>query len=390
MTNSTLSKRYLKSIDAHLKNVIKVNKGIRYNNKDKNNKGLLIHYLELSRYKRVDKENFEYEYIYKDLKNLSLYPRNKEEIKEIKSGTQVHFVNTGNGDGICIENNGECAIIDFGGLNGKFNKYVNKNISEHKIKYSFITHLHLDHIKDYLRVSKSKDLETLVLLNNIDVNNVKKIKDNFSYIEKSNARYIKLIDIKDIENRNVKFTLGDASLEIIYPKVVKDMKINDSSLVIKMDYAGRSILFTGDIGKDVEDQIIEDIRKNKFDISNVSVIKVAHHASKESSTEGFLEMFENVEDFIALLNEQREYENYEIFERLEKRGKVYMSSRDGDIRLDISKEGEIIVTTERQKIMQEEKEQEKSLNGIIKSFYHDLHLKYNEKDRYDLYENSVM
>ena len=67
-----------------------------------------------------------------------------------------------------------------------------------------------------------------------------------------------------------------------------------------------------------------------------------------------------------------------------------MSSRDGDIRLDISKEGEIIVTTERQKIMQEEKEQEKSLNAIIKSFYHDLHLKYNEKDRYDLYENSVM
>ena len=374
MTNSTLSKRYLGSINAHLKNVIKVNKGIRYNNKDKNNKGLLIHYLELSRYKRRDNINFEYEYIYKDLKDLSPYPRKKEEKQEIKSGTQVHFVNTGNGDAICIENNGECAIIDFGGLNGKFNRYVNENISEHKIKYSFITHLHLDHLKDYLRVSKSKDLETLVLLNNIYENNVRKIKDNFSYIEKSNARYIKLIDIKDIENRNVKFTLGDSSLEIIYPNEVKDMKINDSSLVIKMDYAGRSILFTGDIEKTGEEKLINILYEN-FDISKIAVIKVAHHASKESSTEGFLEMFENIEDFIALLNEQREYENYEIFERLEKRGKVYMSSRDGDIRLDISKEGEITVTTERQKIMQEEKEQEKSLNAIIKSFYHDLHLK---------------
>ena len=374
MTNSTLSKRYLKSIDAHLKNVIKVNKGIRYNNKDKNNKGLLIHYLELSRYRKVENNNFEYEYIYKDLKDLSLYPRKKKEKQEIKSGTQVHFVNTGNGDAICIENNGECAIIDFGGLNGKFNKYVNKNISEHKIKYSFITHLHLDHIKDYLRVSKSKDLETLVLLNNIDRKNIDDLSKNFSYIEKSNARYIKLIDIKDIENRKVKFTLGDASLEIIYPNEVKDMKINDSSLVIKMDYAGRTILFTGDIENTGEEELIKILEKN-FDISKIAVIKVAHHASKESSTEGFLQMFENVEDFIALLNEQREYENYEVFERLEKHGKVYMSSRDGDIRLDISKEGEIIVTTERQKIMQEEKEQEKSLNAIIKSFYHDLHLK---------------
>ncbi len=374
MTNSTLSKRYFKSIDAHLKNVIKVNKGIRYNNKDKNNKGLLIHYLELSRYKRRDNINFEYEYIYKDLKNLSPYPRKKEEIKEITPGTQVHFVNTGNGDGICIENNGECAIIDFGGLNGKFNRYVNENIAERKIKYSFITHLHLDHLKDYLKVSKSKDLETLVLLNNIDRKNINDLSKNFSYIEKSNARYIKLIDIKDIANRNVNFKLGDVNLEIIYPKVVKDMKVNDSSLVIKMDYAGRSILFTGDIEKIGEEELINILDEN-FDLSKISVIKVAHHASKESSTEDFLEMFENVEDFIVLLNKQRENENYEVFDRLEKHGKVYMSSRDGDIRLDISKEGEITVTTERQKTMQEEKEQEKSLNAIIKSFYHDLHLK---------------
>ena len=374
MTNSTLSKRYFKSIDAHLKNVIKVNKGIRYNNKDKNNKGLLIHYLELSRYKRRDNINFEYEYIYKDLKNLSPYPRKKEEIKEITPGTQVHFVNTGNGDGICIENNGECAIIDFGGLNGKFNRYVNENIAERKIKYSFITHLHLDHLKDYLKVSKSKDLETLVLLNNIDRKNINDLSKNFSYIEKSNARYIKLIDIKDIANRNVNFKLGDVNLEIIYPKVVKDMKVNDSSLVIKMDYAGRSILFTGDIEKIGEEELINILDEN-FDLSKISVIKVAHHASKESSTEDFLEMFENVEDFIVLLNKQRENENYEVFDRLEKHGKVYMSSRDGDIRLDISKEGESTVTTERQKTMQEEKEQEKSLNAIIKSFYHDLHLK---------------
>ena len=373
MRDQKLVKKYLKNIESYLKNNIQLQKMKSFDNRI-DEEDLLMYYLKLSRYRKVGNNNFEYEYIYKDLKDLSLYPRKKKEKQEIKSGTQVHFVNTGNGDAICIENNGECAIIDFGGLNGKFNKYVNKNISEHKIKYSFITHLHLDHLKDYLRVSKSKDLETLVLLNNIDRKNIDDLSKNFSYIEKSNARYIKFIDIKDIENKNVKFTLGDASLEIIYPNEVDKISINDSSLVIKMDYAGRSILFTGDIENTGEEELIKILEKN-FDISKIAVIKVAHHASKESSTEGFLEMFENIEDFIALLNEQREYENYEIFERLEKRGKVYMSSRDGDIRLDISKEGEITVTTERQKIMQEEKEQEKSLNAIIKSFYHDLHLK---------------
>lgn len=58
---------------------------------------------------------------------------------------------------------------------------------------------------------------------------------------------------------------------------------NDASIVLKMDYDQVSFLFTGDISSDVEVDLIQN-----YDI-DVDILKVAHHGSKYSTSDIFLD-----------------------------------------------------------------------------------------------------
>ena len=76
--------------------------------------------------------------------------------------------------------------------------------------------------------------------------------------------------------------LGDIQLNFISPTTPYDTT-NDCSLVVRLEYDQISALFTGDISKAVEENLINSDSELKSDI-----LKVSHHGSKTSSTEGFL------------------------------------------------------------------------------------------------------
>jgi beta-lactamase superfamily II metal-dependent hydrolase len=61
--------------------------------------------------------------------------------------------------------------------------------------------------------------------------------------------------------------------------------VNDASIVLEMRTLAKSFLFTGDIGSDVESRLIAD---HAFDL-DVDVLKVAHHGSRYSTSNAFLE-----------------------------------------------------------------------------------------------------
>jgi competence protein ComEC len=56
---------------------------------------------------------------------------------------------------------------------------------------------------------------------------------------------------------------------------------NDASLVLKLEYDDFTALFTGDISENVEEAILNDV-------PDCDYLKVAHHGSRYSSSEGFL------------------------------------------------------------------------------------------------------
>lgn len=78
----------------------------------------------------------------------------------------------------------------------------------------------------------------------------------------------------------------DISFRCIYPTGEEDIKDqNEASIVMRMDYKGLSMLFTGDIAGSTEEKIIDSTDENILDCD---ILKVCHHGSKNSSTDDFL------------------------------------------------------------------------------------------------------
>ena len=97
------------------------------------------------------------------------------------------------------------------------------------------------------------------------------------------------------------------------------------------------MLFTGDIEEIAEKQILEEY--NNSNILRANVLKVAHHGSKTSSTQSFLE---KVRPQIALIgvgkNNTFGHPNFEVLQRLQDINcKIYRTDEMGEIYLNINK-----------------------------------------------------
>lgn len=109
--------------------------------------------------------------------------------------------------------------------------------------------------------------------------------------------------------------------DILWPsseEVISENSINNNSLVCKLSYQKLSILFTGDIEQIAEKAILE-----KYKGTNVlqsTILKVAHHGSKSSSTEEFLKA---IKPKIALIgvgkNNTFGHPNAGVLERIEEK-----------------------------------------------------------------------
>ena len=78
-------------------------------------------------------------------------------------------------------------------------------------------------------------------------------------------------------------------LDILWPTsnyIINENILNNNSLVCKLVYKSYSMLFTGDIEEIAENVILEKYKDTN--ILKSTILKVAHHGSKTSSTERFL------------------------------------------------------------------------------------------------------
>lgn len=80
-------------------------------------------------------------------------------------------------------------------------------------------------------------------------------------------------------------TFGEASLECVYPHAdAHPESANNASLVLRLSYAGQSMLFTGDMER-VDEKILADAHEE----IQSTVLKVPHHGSATSSSAIFLD-----------------------------------------------------------------------------------------------------
>ena len=101
---------------------------------------------------------------------------------------------------------------------------------------------------------------------------------------------------------------------------------NDNSNVIYTELKGYKFMFMGDAGVDIEKDIL-----NKYNISDIDVLKVGHHGSKTSSSKYFINEINPKYSIISVgKNNRYGHPNKEVLDNL-KDSKIYRTDQDGSI-----------------------------------------------------------
>lgn len=135
-------------------------------------------------------------------------------------------------------------------------------------------------------------------VNNIIIGKQFETSENYeNFLKIIKEKKIKVIVVESKQKLNIEKNLY---FEILWPNsnnIIRENSINNNSLVCKLVYKNFSMLFTGDIEEVAEKAILEKYKSN-LNVLKCTILKVAHHGSKTSSTEEFINV---VKPKIALI-----------------------------------------------------------------------------------------
>lgn len=138
------------------------------------------------------------------------------------------------------------------------------------------------------------------------------------------------------------FTVGAAQIEVLGP-LKTYVAVNNDSLVLKLTYNNFSMLFCGDMEKRAE----EDLLQTGVDLQ-ADCIKIAHHGSKTSSTDSFLEAVNASYAIVSTGADRNNLPRNEVLKRIESHDMtIYRTDLDGTITISSNGE-EILITTEKE------------------------------------------
>ena len=171
--------------------------------------------------------------------------------------------------------------------------------------------------------------DAVSLVNNFKVKKVIFNCDKFNDLEKE---LIKLLDKKKIKYYSCieKLNIDNNKLHFLQTKQYNNE--NDNSCVIYTKLNGYKFMFMGDAGVDKEKDILD-----KYNISDIDVLKVGHHGSKTSSDKNFIDEMDPKYSIISVgKNNRYGHPNREVLNNLANT-KIYRTDQDGSIMFKIKK-----------------------------------------------------
>lgn len=194
----------------------------------------------------------------------------------------VYFLNVGQGDATFIETPDKFQVLIDGGPDNSVLSELSKVMPfyDREIDLVAFTHPQNDHIFGLVEVLKRYKVKNVM----------------FSSVVYQNRAYEEIKSIIEEKGINVmdpvageRLQIGKAAfLDVMYPfESVSGTEVdnpNDISMSLKLDYLGKSFLFSGDAELKEEMEMV-----NSGEDIDVDVLKINHHGSKTSSAELFLE-----------------------------------------------------------------------------------------------------
>lgn len=240
------------------------------------------------------------------------------------SGLFAAYIDVGQGDSAFLACEGETMLID-AGISSEGETVVEylKSRGVTELDYVVCTHAHEDHCGGLDEVIESFDIGTLFApYTEFDSSGA---FTRFEDTAADRGLYV------TVPAPGSEFTLGGAVFQFVGPVSDWDSDLNDSSLVIRVEFGDTAFLYTGDISSGA----LEDCALlGGYDIS-CSVLKLGHHGSSSSTDSGLLDLI-RPQLAIACCGEGNSYghPHEEVVGLLEERGITLLrTDRDGTIEL---------------------------------------------------------
>lgn len=267
----------------------------------------------------------------------------------------ITFLDVGQGDGIVIETeSGKVCMIDGGSVSttsvGEYRiiPYLkSQGISE--ITCIFLTHMHEDHIGGIVELME-QSVEENLKVQTIVLPELEEWDD--TYIETIAIAQEAGIGVKTMKAGEV-FLLDQVEFICLHPYAEETISdVNNTSLVLSVEYDSFHGIFTGDLEKDGEAFLLENMDTldniEEFDwleFEGYDLLKVGHHGSNTSSTIPFLEWCQPQFAVISCgENNSYGHPHKETIGSLEEKQIAYAITKDtGALTVTIANSGEIQV-----------------------------------------------
>lgn len=214
------------------------------------------------------------------------------------------FVDVGQGDCMHLRTEGRNYLIDGGGSDDYdvgtkiLRPYLLKN-GVRTVDAAFVTHLHTDHYRGICELARQGMVGRIFVY---DANRLKTreiCEDTGLGPEKISFLYAGQ-EVRLSRNTTIEVLSPDRKSDYDYQRIMEDEEDeNSTSLILKANIRGVSLLATGDLGEEGESRLIQKTDRPSVPATgrqwagdhklHADVLKVGHHGSRFSSSDGFLD-----------------------------------------------------------------------------------------------------
>lgn len=248
----------------------------------------------------------------------------------------ITFFDVGQGDSLIFQTRKqETVMVDTGGKEVKIGNIDNHNIAKYhiiptlkqkritKIDHLIITHPHADHIGELPYIAQHIRIKKLYI-NLYSYSEIELIKIK---------RLCKINNIELIDATTIQFIqLNNSKISFLHGDIPNSNDKNEHSIILLIEYQRYKMLLPGDVTKNNESKLMKIYQLPKIDI-----LKVAHHGSKTSSSESFINLIKPTISIISSgKNNKYHLPNRETLQTLRSINSSILNTQDvGEITIDL-------------------------------------------------------